>query len=145
MTVQAQYNSTPIEVPDKQFAPLQSDQAGRLLVTPSTGDGSPLFTNAEYLAGRRSSITRTTVNSGTSSVTLISSGVGGSRNSLAIANSDPNRLHVNLAGTTATSDDTSLDQRGYWEAGLTVPMNAVTGIWEGDGPGVAVIYEGALG
>jgi hypothetical protein len=84
--------------------------------------------------------TRTTVNSGTSSVTIIASNAN--RKGATIFNSDANALLLDLSAGTAASTrcQVRLTQYQTYEmpSGFT---GAVTGIWEADGAGIADVVE----
>lgn len=112
---------------------------GNPLVTSGGGGGSGM-SQAEFLAALRSTATRSTVNSGATSVTLLASNAN--RKGATIVNTDANTLYVSIAGGTATLADIPILTGGYYEVpyGIT---GAITGIWGADGTGVSTIYEAA--
>jgi len=84
--------------------------------------------------------TRSSVNSGTSSVTILSSNAN--RKGATIVNSDANALLLDLSGGTAaaTRYQQRLTQYQSYEVGSGY-TGAITGIWEADGSGVADVVE----
>lgn len=84
--------------------------------------------------------THSSVNSGIASVTLLAKNT--SRKGAVIRNTDANALLVDLTGGTASASRSQyrLAQHGSLEVpyGFT---GKITGIWEGDGVGVASIAE----
>lgn len=98
-------------------------------------------TNTEFLAALRSGTgTRTSVNSGTGSVTILASNA--SRKGAAITNTDANALYLDMSGGTASSTAYSVKVAadGYFE----IPFGytgLITGIWAADGSGVALVTE----
>lgn len=84
--------------------------------------------------------TRSSVNSGTSSVTILASNAN--RKGATILNSDANALLLDLSGGTAASTryQVRLAQYQSYEVGSGY-TGAITGIWEADGAGVADVVE----
>lgn len=86
------------------------------------------------------SATRASVNSGTSSVSILASNAN--RKGATILNSDANALLLDLSGGTAaaTRYQVRLAQYQSYEVGSGY-TGAITGIWEADGTGVADVVE----
>lgn len=84
--------------------------------------------------------TRSSVNSGTSSATILASNAN--RKGATIFNSDANALLLDLSGGTAaaTRCQVRLVQYQSYEVGAGF-TGAITGIWEGDGSGIADVVE----
>lgn len=84
--------------------------------------------------------TRTTVNSGTASATILASNAN--RKGATIFNSDANALLLDLSGGTAaaTRCQVRLTQYQSYEVGSGY-TGAITGIWEADGAGQADVVE----
>lgn len=84
--------------------------------------------------------TRSSVNSGTSSVTILASNAN--RKGATILNSDANALLLDLSGGTAASTryQVRLAQYQSYEVGSGY-TGAITGIWEADGAGIADVVE----
>jgi hypothetical protein len=82
--------------------------------------------------------THSSVNSGIASVTLLAK--DGGRKGAVICNTDANALLVDLTGGTASA--TRHQYRIVQHGSLEIPYGftgKVTGVWEGDGTGVASI------
>lgn len=108
-----------------------------ILVKPA----SPLpVTLAAAGDGGVNTATITSVNSGTSSVTLLAANTA--RYGATITNTDANPLLVCMSGGTASATNYSvkLSTDAYFEVpyGYT---GLITGIWTGDGAGVALVTE----
>lgn len=107
----------------------------------SSGVSANPMTSAEFLANLRSGTgTKTSVNSGASSVTILASNAN--RKGATITNTDANTLYLDLSGGTASSTSFSvpLAAGGYYG----VPFGytgAITGIWAADGSGAALVTE----
>jgi hypothetical protein len=99
------------------------------------------MTSAEFLGNLRSGTgTKTSVNSGTSSVTILASNAN--RKGATVFNTDANALYLDLSGGTAssTSFTVSVATNAYYEVpfGYTA---SITGIWAADGAGAALVTE----
>lgn len=118
--------------------------AASVAVTPATSSSwavtGPL-TSTEFLADLRSTTgAKTSVNSGTGSVTILASNAA--RKGATITNTDANVLYLDLSGGTASSTSYSVpvSSAGFY----TVPFGytgAITGIWAADGSGAALVTE----
>ena len=114
------------------------------LITAGTG-GSSGITQAEFVAALKSSTgTKTSVNSGTSSVTILASNAA--RKGASISNTDANILYLDLSGGTAsaTSFTVALGAGNTNPTYFEVPFGfsgAIPGIWAADGTGAALVTE----
>jgi hypothetical protein len=98
-------------------------------------------TNAEFIAALKSTATHSSVNSGTSSVTILASNA--SRKGARIFNTDANNLFLDLSGGTAAAT-TRAQVVLAQNTGYDVPFGCtgtITGIWSADGTGVASVVE----
>lgn len=103
--------------------------------------GTLPMTSANFLANLRSTMAApSSVNSGTSSVTLLTSNAN--RKGATITNTDANALYVLLSGGTASSTNyhALVASAGYYEVPFGV-TGTITGIWAADGSGVALVGE----
>jgi hypothetical protein len=118
--------------------------AGGGLKVDGSGTALPVsgpLTSAELLADLRSTGTHSSVNSGTSSVTILASNA--SRKGARIFNSDANALYLDLSGGTAVAASRAQVKLAT-EEGFDVPFGntgTITGIWAADGAGVASVVE----
>jgi hypothetical protein len=132
------YKVTPPTLADNALTIPLCDADGNLKVAVSSG-GS--ITNAEFLAALRSTATHSSVNSGTSSVTILAANA--SRKGARIFNTDANALYLDLSGGTAVAASRAQVKLATDE-GYDVPFGLtglITGIWAGDGAGVASVVE----
>jgi hypothetical protein len=97
-------------------------------------------TNAEFLAALRSTAAFTSVNSGTSSVTILASNAN--RKGAIIVNTDANILYIDLTGGTAatTRYASALATGDEYEVPFGI-TGTITGIWAADGAGAALVTE----
>lgn len=110
---------------------------------PVDGTGTEIvhLTAASLLSSLRSTTgTKSAVNSGTSSVTILASNAN--RKGATVTNTDANALYLDLSGGTAssTSFSVAIAANGYYE----VPFGytgLITGIWAADGAGQALVTE----
>lgn len=118
--------------------------AQSVAVTPATSSSWAVtgpMTSTEFLADLRSTTgTKSSVNSGVASVTILASNA--SRKGATITNTDANALYLDLSGGTAssTSYSVAVSSAGYYE----VPFGytgLITGIWAADGTGAALVTE----
>jgi len=113
--------------------------AGNPLIT--AGAGGSGMTQAEFIAALKSGTgTKTSVNSGTGSVTILASNAN--RKGASVTNTDANILYLDLSGGTATnaSYTAAVASGAYYE----IPFGytgLITGIWAGDGSGAALVTE----
>ncbi len=111
--------------------------AGNPLVTSGTGGGSAM-SSAEFLANLRSTAAKTSVSSGTSSVTLLA--LNANRKGASFVNTDANTLYIDISGGTADNTCVPVLTGGYYELPFGI-TNAITGIWAADGAGVCRVFE----
>lgn len=100
------------------------------------------MTQTEFLAALRSGTgTHSSVNSGTSSVTILAANA--SRKGAIIMNTDANNLFLDFSGGTAVAASRAQKKLGQNES-AEVPAGytgLITGIWAADGAGVASVVE----
>lgn len=110
-------------------------------VVDSSGNAATM-SQAEFIAALKSATaTHSSVNSGTSSVTILASNTA--RKGARIFNTDANNLFLDLTGGTAVAASRAQVKLGQNE-GYTVDAGytgAITGIWATDGSGVASVAE----
>lgn len=109
------------------------------------GGGGGGLTQAQFLASLRSGTgTKTSVNSGTTSVTILAANAN--RKGASISNTDANTLYLDLSGGTASATSFTAAMGG----GSTLPTyyevpygytGAITGVWAVDGTGAALVTE----
>lgn len=107
------------------------------VAVPTTGP----MTSAEFLANLRSTATHSSVSSGTSSVTILASNAN--RKGGRIFNTDANALYLDISGGTAVAASRA-QYKLATETGMDIPAGCtgtITGIWAGDGAGVASVVE----
>lgn len=111
------------------------DSSGRLVV--ATANGAPLSISDL----RSGTPTRTTVSSSTTSATILAANT--SRKGAIICNSDANDLLLDLSGGTASASrfQVRLAQNQAYELPYPVYTGLITGIWVGDGSGLADVVE----
>lgn len=121
----------------------QDEQTALLTDIKAAVDGleAEVLSQTELVAALKSATaTHSSVNSGTSSVTILAGNAN--RKGARIRNSDANALHLDLTGGTATVDRaqvTLVQNESYpVDAGYT---GAITGIWAADGSGVGSVAE----
>lgn len=119
--------------------------AGGGLKVDGSGTALPVsgpVTQTEFIAALKSATaTHSSVNSGVASVTILASNAA--RKGARIFNTDANALYLDLSGGTAVAASRAqvklATDEGYTvDAGYT---GAITGIWAGDGAGVASVVE----
>jgi hypothetical protein len=100
-----------------------------------------IMTNAQFLANLRSTGTHSSVASATSSTTILASNAN--RKGARIYNTDANALYLDLSGGTAVAASRAQVKLATDE-GYDLPFGVtglITGIWAGDGAGVASVVE----
>mgnify|MGYP000994358982 CR=1 FL=1 len=127
-----------VELGATSLAALESITAtGPLTDTQLRATAVPVNIDASLKSGTP---TRGSVNSGTSSVTILASNAN--RKGATMINTDPNTLLLDLSGGTASA--TRHQQRLSQYQSYEVPSGytgAITGIWEADGAGVCDVVE----
>jgi hypothetical protein len=137
---EAVYNNGALDLDPGDSIPLQIDSSGNLKVTGAVTVSGGL-TSAEFLAALRSTGTHSSVNSGTSSVTILAANAN--RKGARIYNTDANALYLDLSGGTAVAASRA-QVKLLTDEGFDVPFGltgAITGIWAADGSGVASVVE----
>lgn len=118
--------------------------AGGGLKVDGSGTALPVSgpqTNTEFLAAMRSTATHSSVNSAASSTTILASNAN--RKGAIIMNTDANALYLDLSGGTAVAA-TRAQKKLATDESYEVPFGCtglITGIWAGDGSGVASVVE----
>lgn len=119
-----------------------ADASGAAITSNNPFPVSGSMTQAEFIAALKTgTATHSSVNSGVASVTILAANTA--RKGARIFNTDANALFLDLTGGTAVAASraqVSIAQN----TGFDVPAGytgAITGIWAGDGSGVASVAE----
>lgn len=128
---------------DIQSGPAGVTQGNALVVAPASASGIGFgMTQAEFIAALKSgTATHSSVVSGTTSVTILAANAA--RKGARIFNTDANALFLDLTGGTAVAA-TRAQATLATNTGYDVPAGytgLITGIWAGDGSGVASVAE----
>ena len=142
--VKAEAASLPVTLSTENAALLDGIEGLLATIDADTGALAAALpqTDAQFVAAlKAATATHSSVNSGTSSVTILASNAN--RKGARIFNTDANALYLDLSGGTAVAASRA-QVKLLTDEGYDVPSGytgLITGIWSADGSGVASVVE----